>query len=61
MVWFIGELAPKSGGFAIGIARALPEESPARLPIGMKQIRNSEKDFSRETPISLKSYERARP
>src|SRR6266478_3988169 len=59
--WFIGGLAPKSGGFAIGIARALPEESQARPPIGRKQIGDSEKDFRRGMKISLKSYERAKP
>jgi hypothetical protein len=60
-VLFIGELAPKSGGFAIGIAKALPEESQARPPIGRKQVRDSEKDFRQEMRISLKPCERARP
>src|SRR5258708_15804780 len=59
--WFIGGLAPQSGGFAIGTAKALPEESQARPLIGRKQIRDSEKDFRGEMTISLKSYERVRP
>src|SRR6202041_665762 len=59
--WFTGGLAHISGGFAIGIEEELPGESPARPQIGKKQIRNSGKDFWRETRISWKSYERARP
>jgi hypothetical protein len=55
MVWFIGGLAPKSGGFDIGTVGVSPGENRARPLIGRKQTRSSEKDFRRETTIYLKS------
>ena len=55
-----GGLVPKSDGFAIGIAKALPEQSQARPLMGRKQISDSEKDFRRGMRRSLKSYERVR-
>jgi len=46
--WFIVGLAPKSGGFAIGIAKGIARRDSSRPLIGKKQIKTQRETFRRE-------------